>query len=435
MNFSELYSSKIRSPEDAVSIIENGDAVYTGGDPQILYRALRDLRKGFKDVTLYSMFGLLPESAELIESPDMSEHFSFIPTIIGVNEIKRWPNKGLDHIFVHFSELEDMIKRRVNPDAVLVRGCPMDGNGFIHLAASNGGARAAVDCGAKVILQIDKNVPHIYTDYHRVHISEIDVLCEAENRMYEPPQKPAGVKEKQIAAHIAERVPNGAVLQLGVGGIPDAVGMFLDSHRDLGIHTEVFTDSMAILMEKGVVNNRKKNLLPGVSVAGFLVGGKHTQEFAHNNPDILLKNLSWINDPIRISRIHDMISINSCLAVDLRAQVCSESIGHSVSYGIGGQDNFVMGSRRGPGGKSFLAMRAAVEKENGEKISKITLALPSGSVVTTPRTDVMYIVTEYGAADMMFKSVKEQARNLINIADPEFRDQLTFEAQKHGLLL
>jgi 4-hydroxybutyrate CoA-transferase len=396
---------------------------------------LSNSREGLKDVTLYSMFGLLPESADLIESPDMSEHVTFVPTIIGVNEIKRWPNKGLDHVFVHFSELEDMIKRRVNPDAVLVRGCPMDENGFVHLAASNGGARAAVDCGAKVIVQIDRNAPHIYTDYHRVHISEIDALCEAENPLYEAPKKAVGIKEKRIAAHIAERVPNGASLQLGVGSIPDAVGALLDNHKDLGIHTEVFTDSMALLMEKGIVNNSKKNVLPGVSVAGFLVGNKHTQEFAHNNPDILLKNLSWINDPILISQIHDMVSINSCLAVDLRAQVCSESLGHSISYGIGGQDNFIMGSRRGPGGKSFLAMHAAIEKENGEKISKITLALPAGSVVTTPRTDVMCVVTEYGVADLMFKSVKEQARNLIDIADPEFREQLAFEAKKHGLLL
>jgi 4-hydroxybutyrate CoA-transferase len=384
---------------------------------------------------MYSMFGLPPESADCIETPDMLKHnISFTPAIMGVSEIKRRPNEGLDHIPVHFSELEDMIRRRVNPDIVLVRGCPMDENGFIHLAAGNGAARAGIDCGAKTVVQVDKNAPHIYTDYHRVHISEADIVCEAENPPYVYAKRPVGVKEDRIAALIAERIPNGATLQLGVGGVPDAVGGLLDGHRDLGIHTEVFTDAMAFLTEKGVVNNSKKTLLPGVSVAGFLRGSMRTQMFAHNNPGILLKKLEWVNDPLIISQIHDMVSVNSCLAVDLRAQVCAESIGHSISYGIGGQDNFVIGARRAPGGKSFLAMHAAVEKEGGEKISKITLALPSGSVVTTPRTDVMYVVTEYGVADLMFKSVKEQAQSLIDIADPDFRERLSFDAKKYGLL-
>jgi 4-hydroxybutyrate CoA-transferase len=237
-----------------------------------------------------------------------------------------------------------------------------------------------------------------------------------------------------MGGYVAERIPNGATIQLGAGAAPDMVGRFLENHRDLGVHTEMFVEAMAHLMKKGVINNSQKTLLRGVSVASFLGGGPVTREFAHKNRDILLKKISWVNDPAVISQIQDIISVNSCLGVDLRGQVCSESIGLSSSGGIGGQLDFVRGARRAKGGKSFIVMRSVLEKKDGTRLPKITLTLPKGSVVSTPRSDVMYVATEYGVAELQYRSVKERAHALISISHPDFREELTFEAKKHGLI-
>jgi len=435
LKFIEMYNFKKCNPQEAVSIIKSRDTVFTSGEPAVLYKAILDTKDNFEDVRMYALFGLKGKSAEYIHNPEMLGHISFASSMIGAEESKRWSIENIDHMFAHFSEMEDLVRRRIKPAVVLARTCPMDDDGFFYLGDSPGCSRAAVDCNAKVVVQVDRNMPYVYTDYHRVHISEIDVLCEAENpEEYVKPAQPITAKEEKIAAFIAERIPNGATLQLGVGKVPDAVGVFLDNHKDLGVHTEAFTESMAYLMKKGAINNSKKTFLPGVSVAAFIDAGPETRKFVHKNRNILLKKLAWINSPMTVSKIHDMMSINSCLGVDLRGQVCSESIGYSFTGGPGGQLDFIEGARKSPGGKSFIVMHAAVEKKDGEKISKITLTLPAGSVVTTPRTDVMYVVTEYGVADLKYKSIKEQAQSLINIADPDFRDQLTFEARKYGLL-
>lgn len=428
----KMYHAKKRTPQEAVSIIKSGDVVFTGGDPSVLYKALADTAERYENVRMYSMFGLSSPSAEYLIN--MRGHISLASSIFGREQAKRWPDDSISQIPGHFSELESFIEQ-LKPDVVLFRGCPMDDNGYIYLGNNHGVTRAAIDVGAKAIVQVDKSLPYVYTDYYRVHISEVEALCEYQNpEKKRKPERPITEKEENIAAYIAERIPNGATIQLGVGGVPNAVGMLLGEHKDLGIHTEVFTDSMTYLMKKGVVNNSKKTLLPGVSIAGFLIGNAETEQFSHKNRNIMLKKLAWVNCPETISQIHNMISINSCLGVDLYGQICSESIGMSNTGGIGGQLNFVEGASKSPGGKSFLAMHAAVEKQNGEKISKITLHLPRGSVVTTPRADVEYIVTEYGIANLRGKSIKERAQSLINIADPDFRDQLTFDAKRSGLL-
>jgi 4-hydroxybutyrate CoA-transferase len=416
-------------------MIQNGDSVFAGGNPTILFQALFETRERFQDVRLYSMFGVGGASAEYLHHADMLGHVSFACVNLVRAQKKLWPNENLDQISGHFSEVESLIEHRVQPAVTLMRGCPMDEEGFIYLGGHHGCARAAVDWGAKVAVQIDPNLSYVYTDHYRVHISEVDVLCEADNPVKDGKRmKAVGAVDEKIAALIAERIPNGATIQLGAGGVPNAVGMFLDHHRDLGVHTEVFIDAMAHLVQKGAVNNSKKTLLPGVSVAGFIDASPETHVFGHKNPGILLKKLAWVNSPMTIAQIYNLVSVNSCLEVDLRGQVCSESIGLSNTGGLGGQLDFVEGARKSPGGQSFLAMHAAMEKENGEKISKISLALPPGSVVSTPRSDVMYVATEYGVADLMYKSVKERARSLIGVADPDFRDKLTFEAKKHDLL-
>ncbi len=438
MNYSELYNSKKCTAEQAVHVIQNGDNVFTGGDPTVLLKALYDERETFSDVHLYSMFGLGGASEKMIYSPEMKGHVSFTSSILPFSA-SFWPHENIDHIPVHFSEMEDLIAKRVKPAVVLLHGCTMDDDGFIYLGNGCGCARGAVDAGAKVVIQINEHLPMVYTDYYRVHISEVTALVEAPVPLFGPdipemPVRPISQIEETIAGYICEMVPNGATIQLGAGGVPNAVGKFLENHKDLGIHTEVFTDSMTHLMKCGAVNNSKKTLLPGYTVAGFIGGGPETLQYCDHNRKFLLKKVAWVNSPMTICRIHDMMSINSCLAVDLRGQVCAESIGMNNTGGIGGQLDFVEGARRAPGGCSFLAMHSSMVGKDGKRVSKINLALPEGSVVTTPRTDSMCIVTEYGVANLRYMSGREKVKALIAIAHPDFRDELRFGAEKAGWL-
>ena len=434
MNYQELYQSKIRSPEEAVSFIKSGCRVYTGGNPGVLYQALYENRENLRNVEIYAQFGMMGKSGEFMLGPDMADHITFATTVTGFRNAGMPGN--VDQISLSFSGMERLIEVRVKPDVVLLSGCPMDADGYINLGFNHGCTRIAVDLGAKTVVQIKKDMCVANTDYYRVHISEVDALVEADN----PPEAPFridrafGEEEDKIAAYVVERVANGATLQLGAGGVSGATGAYFKDHKNLGLHAETLVDTLIPLMESGVINNSRKPVLPGVSVAGFITAGDDALRYLDNNPAVMLKKLAWVNDPQVIRQIPNMVSINACLATDLRGQVCAESLAMGNTGGIGGQLDFVEGARMSPGGQSFLVMHASATPKNGEKISKITFALPTGSVVTTPASDVMNIVTEYGVAELYRKSARERARNLIRIADPEFRDSLTFEARKAGLI-
>jgi 4-hydroxybutyrate CoA-transferase len=311
----------------------------------------------------------------------------------------------------------------------------MDDEGYINLGSSHGCTRAAVDAGAKALVQIDSNTLSVNTDYYRIHISEVEAICEVDNPINEGfPARPLDDRDKLIATHIAERIANGSTIQLGAGGVSNAMGNYLTEHKDLGVHAETLMESLFPLMENGVINNKYKPLLRGITVAGFIGGNSRVQNYLHNNPSVLFKKLAWVNHPDVISQIPNMVSINACLAADLRGQVCSESLGMGNTGGLGGQLDFVEGARRAPSGQSFLAMHSSVVTRNGDNVSKITMGLPAGSVATSPANDVMNIVTEYGVAEIWCKSAKDRARSMIRIAHPDFRDELTFNAKKYGLI-
>ncbi|MCL1805020.1 MAG: hypothetical protein FWG28_03315 [Clostridiales bacterium] len=436
MNFQDMYNAKKRSPEEAVSLIKNGDKVFTGGSPNALLKAMFDLKDTYQNVRLYSQFGMLGASGDAMYQPEMTGHMSFTCTTLPLSSVMNsWPNANLDQISLSFSDLERLIEVVLKPDVVLMSGCPMDDEGFISLGSNHGCNRAAVDVGAKVLIQIDSNMYNATTDYYRVHISEVEALCEFDNPIPAGmPARPLDERDKLIATFIAERVANGSTIQLGAGGVSNAMGNYLTEHKDLGIHAETLMSSLYQLIESGVVNNSKKPLMRGISVAGFNAGGTELMKLSHNNPKIMFKKLAWVNHPDVVSQIPNMVSINACLAADLRGQVCSESLGMGNTGGIGGQLDFVEGARRAPSGQSFLAMHSSVVTRKGDNLSKITMGLPSGSVATSPANDVMNIVTEYGVAEIWCKSAKERAKSMIRIAHPDFRDELTFNAKKHGLL-
>ena len=239
----------------------------------------------------------------------------------------------------------------------------------------------------------------------------------------------------KIAGHIVERVPDGATIQLGIGGVASAIGGFLKEKRDLGIHTEMFVNALVDLLKCGAANNSKKTLLPGKTVLGFSLGSQEMYDFMDHNPDIEARPFEFVNDPRVIAQNDNMISINGAMQVDLMGQVCAESIGPRQFSGTGGQADFVRGANWSRGGMSFLALPSTLTTKSGEVKSKISAVLPLGSVVTTPRADVQYVVTEYGVADLRNEPLDVRAKRLIAIAHPDFRDKLTYEAKQAGMLI
>lgn len=436
MNNKDMYNEKKRTPYEAVALIEDNDMkVHVCGEPTALFEAIREQTNRFKNLYLYTMLGIISqESHRILFSPDTEGHINAGHCYLSRDDAKLLRSGyRVDQIVSHFSQFEGVVENHIKPDYLIANVSPMDEEGYFSLGYAPNG-RIAIDVGARVILQVNEYMPEINTDYYKVHISEVSALCEHSHPILNFRDFIPTENDKAIADHIVDRIPNGATIQLGIGGLPIAIGTFLKDHKDLGVHTEVFTNTLTMLMKSGVVNNSQKKLYPGVSVTGFFQGSRETYDFAHKNKDIICKKLSWVNDPEVIAQNNDMISINSCLAVDLRGQVCSESLALGTSGGSGGQLDFVRGARKSQGGKSFIAMQSVVGKADGTRISKISLTLPPGSIVSTPRNDVQNIVTEYGVAELANKTVRERALALISIAHPDFREQLMFEAKKNNFI-
>ena len=437
MSFKELYQSKKCTAEQAVSNIEDHNNIFISNKPMELVKALFAQKEKYCDLHVYSQLGFppFPEEMASIFSPEAEGHISCNAAFMHMGEqVAKKGGRTIGYMLTHFSDLEAYVAERIKPKYCLCHVAPMDEEGYFTMGATPGPGRAAIDSGAKAILQVNSRVCTINTDYNRIHISEVAALVEADAEVLGAPFIPPGEKEKKIAGHLVERIPNGATLQFGVGALPGAVGMCLENHKDLGIYTETFTNVSKTLMENGVVNNSKKTVYPGQSIAAFADADPATFDFINNNKNVLFKQMSWVNNPYNIAKNDNMISINACLAVDLGGQVCSESLGLSSTGGSGGQLDFVRGARMSKGGQSFICMHSTVEKKDGSRISKITLTLPEGSVVTVPRNDVMNIVTEYGVAELTYRSAKERALALISIAHPDFRDELKFQAEKNGLI-
>ncbi|MCL2336892.1 MAG: 4-hydroxybutyrate--acetyl-CoA CoA transferase [Firmicutes bacterium] len=433
-SYSNQYMEKKLAPHDVVALIEDNAKIFVTCEPVTLLKELKEQRARFHNLFLFAMMGMRSKVAQdLVLAPEWEGHLTCGSCFLGEAEVRDYKYGKVEHISAHFSQFEGIVANHIKPGYLLANVSPMDDEGYFSLGYAPNG-RVAVDIGTKVLLQVNENMPYIYSDYYKVHISEVTALCESNTPLMEFFDPEPSEIDRMIAGHIVERIPNGATIQLGIGGLPVALGTFLLDHKDLGIHTEMFSNTMTMLMKRGVVNNSKKKLCPGISVAAFVQGSKETTDFVHRNKNVQSKKLAWVNNPAIIAQNNDMISINACLSVDLRGQVCSESLGFNTSGGSGGQLDFVKGARSAPGGKSFIAMHSVAEKKDGTRISKIALTHPPGSVITTPRNDVHYLATEYGIAEMANRTARERTLALIAIAHPDFREQLTYEAKQHHLL-
>ncbi len=427
MDWRKDYNSKLTTPEEAVKKIKSGDRVvfaHACAEPTILVNAMLENKDAYQNVEIVH---LVPRGKSEYTKPGMERHFRHNGLFLGAST-RDGVNEGrADFTPCFFYEVPRMFYEGYLPvDVVLTQLSPPDEHGYCSFGVSNDYTKPATEVAKIVIAEINDQMPRTLGDSF-IHISEIDHLVEVSYPIDELAPPKIGDVEKAIGEHCASLIEDGSTLQLGIGSIPDAVLLSLKDKKDLGIHSEMFSDGVVELVEAGVINNSKKTLHKGKMVVTFLMGTKRLYDFVHNNPSVEMYPVNYVNNPAVIAKNYKMVSINSCLQVDLMGQVNAESMGLKQFTGVGGQVDYVRGANMAKDGKSIIAMPSTAAKG---KISRIVPLLDEGAAVTTSRNDVNYIVTEYGIASLRGKSLRERARALIQIAHPNFRDSLAEEFEK-----
>jgi acetyl-CoA hydrolase len=423
-----MYRSKVVSADEAVKIIKSGQRVYVGGGagaPRTLLEALVRRASELRDVQLWHVliFGPAPHL-----KPEYADSFRHGAFFIGDNSRPAVQSGRADFMPIFLSEIPGLFRTGALPlDVALIQVSPPDEHGFCSFGCEVGCTKPAAQAAKIVIAEVNRRMPRVLGDSF-IHYSKFTHIVEADYALPEAPQGGSSEVHRTIGKHIAAMIPDGATLQLGVGSIPDAVLAQLGDKKDLGIHTELFSDGVIDLVKRGVITNEKKTLHPGKIVAGFLFGSQRLYEFVHDNAMIELHPTDYVNDPFIIAQNDTMISINSAIEVDITGQVCADSIGSALYSGIGGQVDFVRGAARSRGGKPIIALPATAKDG---AISRIVPQLKPGAGVVTSRGDVHYIVTEYGVAYLHGKTLRERVRAMINIAAPQFREELERYAKQN----
>jgi len=413
---------KYMTADEAVKIVKSGDRVFiqgSGSIPEALIMALARRGDELKGVILYNAFALGRRVSPLC---DLSLKDSFlIDSFFVSNAVRGWVNKGYATTTPRFfGQVPQLFRDGTIPIDVAFINCSLpDKDGYVSFGVSADITPAAVEVAKVIIAQINPLMPFTYGD-SVIHTSRLDAMVMVDDPLAETPVLPLTRNEMSIGRSIAEHIPDGAVLQVGVGSIPNAVLNALRDHRHLGIHTEALTEGIVDLIETGVVDNSRKQVERGRSVASLALGTRRLYDFIDHNPLISMRDIAWVNDPFVISRNHNMAAINSCLEIDLSGQVCADSIGTRIYSGVGGQQDFVYGSSRSIGGQSFIAMLSTTSKGQ----SKIKPVLTPGAGVVTTRFQTNWVVTEYGAVNLRGKNMIDRARLLISIAAPQFREEL-----------
>ncbi len=412
------------SLEEAVSVIKSRDRVFVhsiAAAPQQLIRALTARSAELRDVQIVHIHteGHAPYSV-----PELSASFHTNAMFVGSNIRSAVDSGEADYIPVFLSEIPALFRRGALPlDAALVHVSPPDKHGFCSLGVSVDASLAAVQTAKYVIAQVNPNMPRIHGD-GMIHVSEIDYAVETDDPIPELHPAPLSPAERAIGDHCAALIDDGATLQMGIGAIPGAVLNALRHHRDLGIHTEMFTDGVIDLIESGVVNGARKKVHPGKIVSSFVWGSRRLYNFVDDNPLILLRDVAFVNDTAVIRVNPNVVAINSAIEVDLTGQISADSIGVFQYSGVGGQMDFIRGASLSEGGKPIIALPSTTS--NG--LSRIATYLMKGASVVTTRAHVHYVVTEYGVANLYGKNLRQRARALIDIAHPNHRENLEREA-------
>lgn len=435
MDYKAMYRSKLTDKEHAMNLVHSHDRIMVYGGANVFLTELCKHSDRLDGVELYTMF-MLNQDYPFLRG-ETTGHITHYGTFLSPPmraAAKGGHPQGI--ILAHYSDTDRLVQERIRPTFLFVQCTPMDDEGYFYMGFNSLGHQVGMEIAERIVVQVNPHLPRILGECNKLHVSKVTAVFEEEAELYTASKKEVFDETDLKAARlIAEQIPDGATLQIGVGRVPDAVGTLLFDHKDLGIHTELFSVSLMKLMKAGVVTNSRKSLKPGKTVFAFAGGQRATQEiynYVDNNQLIEMNPISWVNDPYVVAQLNNFISINSAIAVDLTGQVCSESIGLTTFSGPGGQADFIRGAKLAPGGQSYIMINSTGEKKDGTRFSKISLALALGSAVTGSRADVDSIVTEYGIAKIRFRSLAERAHAMISIAHPEFREQLTYDAKKAG---
>lgn len=426
------------SAEQAAGLVRSGMWLDYGtglSQPDVFDRALARRKDALEDVKIRSCLSVRPRA--VLEADPAGQHFHWFSWHFSGYDRKKHDTGRCNYMPLNLGEQPDYYRRFIDPvDIVILKTCPMDDNGCFNFSASNLGHRAIIERAKMVIVEVSRGLPYAHGEQNGIDAREVDFVIEGDHEPApELPNPPPTEVDRAVARQIAAEIGDGACLQIGIGGMPNAVcSLLLDSGvRDLGVHTEMLTDGLAELHKAGRITGARKRLYPGKAVFTFALGSRDLYAFIDRNPELLCCPVEYTNLPHIIMQNDDVISINNTTQIDLQGQAASESDGHRHISGTGGQLQFVRGAYASKGGKSFICLASTYEKR-GERRSRIVLDLTPGNVVTTPRADVMYVVTEYGMVNLKGKSIAARAKALISIAHPDFREQLEREAHEHRLI-
>jgi len=421
MAWQEEYRKKSVTPHEALRAVESGARVYIHpgcAEPETLVEALIERAPAVRNVEIVHLLTL--GRADYI-APEMIGHFRHNAMFIGAN-VREAVNDGrADYTPIYLSEIESLFESGQMPlDVALIQVSPPDEHGFCSFGVGVDTTLTAAKCARIVLAQVNDQMPRTFGDSF-IHVGHLDAVVEVSRPLCELPHEPITDLHRAIARNVAGLIEDGDTLQLGIGGIPDAVLLELAGRRDLGIHTEMISDNAIPLIESGVINGRRKSLHPRKIVLGFVLGRKPLFDFVHDNPIFEFRPTSYTNNPYVIAQNDRMVAVNSTLQVDITGQVCSDSIGQYLYSGFGGQVDFIRGARHSKGGKPIIAMPATAKNTT---VSRIVPVLTPGSGVVASRASIHYVVTEFGVAYLHGRSIRQRAEALIQIAHPNFREPL-----------
>jgi acetyl-CoA hydrolase len=425
MTWVEQYKNKIVNADEAVKAVQSGNRIFLTGNcsvPTVILKALVQYAQELHDVEI--CHALTIGSTDYV-SPEMEGHLQINALFIGPNIREAVQDGRADFTPVLLSEFPYLFKNGLLPvDVAMVHLSPPDEHGFCSFGVEVGLSKTVAESSKIIIAEVNEKMPRTLGDSF-IHVNKIDYIIPVNYPLPEVPMGGSGDEVVQkIAAHIAEMIPDRATMQMGIGAIPDAVLNFLYDKKDLGVHTELFSDGVIDLVEAGVLTNAQKTLHPGKIIAGFILGNERLYNWCHNNPLIEFHRTEYVNDPFVIAQNDRMVAINSAIEIDLTGQVCADSIGPKLYSGVGGQLDFIYGASRSKGGLPIIAVPSKTKN-----FSRIVSMLRHGAGVVTTRNHVHYVVTEYGVANLYGKTIRQRATSLINIAHPEFREDLEREAK------
>ena len=427
MDWQNEYSSQIVTADQAVRSIQSGQRVFLSGNvsvPRTTLAALVRYAPNLRDVEICQSLTVGP--ADYVD-PEMEGHLRVNTMFISAN-VRPAVNEGrADYTPVMLSEFPLLFKNRVLPlDAALIQVAPPDEHGFCSLGVEVGLTKSAAESATLLIAEVNQQMPRTLGDSF-IHVGRLSHIIPVDYPVAEMAMGGDGDNEvvEKIAGHIAELIPDGATIQMGLGAIPDAVLKYLFHKKDLGIHTELFSDGIIDLVESGALTNARKSIHRGKIVAGIIIGSRRLYDWVDDNPLIEMHPTEYVNDPFVIAQNHRMVAINSAIEVDLTGQVCADSIGARLYSGVGGQLDFIYGASRSKGGVPIIALPSTAVLSDGRQVSKIADMLKPGAGVVTSRNHVHFVVTEFGVAALYGRTIRQRAQALINIAHPQFRAELT----------